>query len=299
MACKKEKERVALPEESVSFEQPAGTDVIEVPLNILLDGTTILEMKAVLNGSSSAENHNITFAVDTTKIGDYKAKYGAATLFPTKNYVFYKPISVLPAGANKSETAQLNLGLQSRLTELTTYVLPVVIKTIDGVSVETKSPMYYVIKTGKGFVSKTGWTIAAYSSQLTTATGPTALLDANQTTTFWQTATAQQMPQWVSINFNSDVTFTGLNYYFPTALSYPRLGGYPTSVQIETSMDGTTWANNGVFAVGISTDGVQRIDLAGAVTARYLRFTSLSSVLYINGATQINAIYISDLLLRP
>ncbi|TDQ07494.1 BT_3987 domain-containing protein [Pedobacter metabolipauper] len=300
MGCSKENDLVSLPDGSVSFAQAAGSDTIEMPVSILLDNTLVLEIKAALSGSASSDKHHVTFAVDTTKILEYRAKYGAALLPPSTSYLFFKPTVVIPAGASVSEAAQLNIGQQTKLTEYSTYVLPVVIKSVDGKieGAATSRVIYYVFKTGKPlFVNKTGWAIVGQSSVNGTQVAAN-LLDANNLTTYWGTTITATMPQWVTINFNREVSFIAVNYYLPTLLKYPTLGGYPKTIQIETSMNGTTWVNKGVFPGNIAADGSQSIDV-GATTARYLRFTVLSSEKYISGASLYEAIFISGISLVP
>ena len=90
------------------------------------------------------------------------------------------------------------------------------------------------------------------------------------------------------------MTFTAVNYYFPPALKYPTSGGYPTSIQIETSMDGTTWTTNGIFT-GNLVNNMQTLN-TGTTTAGYLRFTVLSSVKY---AATYAAVFISGIELLP
>ncbi len=295
-ACSKDDTRTLLPGGSISFQQVAGKDTLEMPLSVLQDSPVVLDIKAVLSGTVSSGEHRVSFAVDTTKITDFRARYGNALLLPATSYLFYKPTTLISAGAFVSDPAQLNIGQQTKLTEYSTYVLPVVIKSVDGNAEETATNqvLYYVFKTGKPlFVNKTSWTIAGFSSQNGTL-APTNLLDANNLTTYWVSNITQQMPQWVAINFNKEVTFMALNYYFPTALKYPTSGGYPTSIQIETSMDGTTWVNKGVFA-GNLVNNMQTLN-TGLTTARYLRFTSLAAVKY-NSA--YDAVFISGISLIP
>jgi len=296
MACRKENTPVSLPDGSVSFAQAANSDVIEIPLSIQQDNVEILELKAALAGTPSSGNHHVTFAVDTTKIAEYRTKYGSALLMPSTSYLFYKPTTQIPAGASVSEAAQLNIGQQTKLIEYSTYVLPVVIKSVDG-KIEgpaTNRVLYYVFKTGKPLkINKTGWTIQEVSSVFNTFVA-TNVLDANVLTTYWTSNITLKMPQWITLNFNRDITFTGLSYNVPTALNYPALGGYPTSIQIETSMNGTTWVDKGTFAGNIAGN-MQSIDI-GLTTARYLRFTVLSCVKYSN---TYEAIFISDISLIP
>jgi hypothetical protein len=295
-ACSKNDAPAALAEGTVSFEQVAGRDTIEMPLSILKDSAIVLGIKAALSGTVSPGEHWVTFGVDTNKITDYRARYGGTVLLlPTSSYLFYKPTTRIAAGQSVSDSAYLNIGQQTKLTEYSTYVLPVVIRSVDGKAegVATNRVIYFVFKTGKPlFVSKLGWTITATSQNGTLA--PATILDDNNLTTYWASNITQAMPQSVTINFNRDVSFIAVNYYLPTALNYPALGGYPTSVQIETSMNGTTWVNKGIFAGSIA--GNTQMLAIGLTTARYLRFTSLAVVKYSN---LYDAVFISGISLTP
>ena len=171
-----------------------------------------------------------------------------------------------------------------------------VIQSVDGNpdGATGKRVVYFVFKTGKPlFVNKTGWTIAGFSSVNGTSVAAN-LIDNNEATTYWGSNISQQMPQWVSINFNREVTFVSLNYYLPTVLKYPTLGGYPTSIRIETSMDGTNWVDKGTFAGNINNN-MQTLDV-GLTTARYLRFTALAAVKY---SSAYDAVFISGISLIP
>lgn len=293
-ACKKNDTPAALPEGSVSFQYTAK-DTIQVPVSIQKDSALPIGLQAALAGNQAGSDHWVTFAVDTTQLSTFQAKYGEAMLLPASSYLFYKATTPIPAGARVSDTAWLNIGQQTKLMEYSSYVLPVVIQSVDGSSEGVANKvLYYVFKTGKPlFINKKGWTIDSYSSQNGTSS-PNFLLDDDNLSTFWASNISGQMPQWVVINFNREVTFSSLNYYLPTALRYPTLGGYPTSVRIETSMDGTSWTDKGTFAGNVK-DNMQNIPI-GETTARYLRFTSLTSVKYSNA---FEAVFISGIGLMP
>lgn len=296
MACSKDNAPAALPDSSVSFQFAPGKDTIEMPLSILKDSAIVLGIQAALSGNPSSADHWVSFAVDTTKITSYRIKYGAGILLPIPSWLFYKSMARISAGDSISDSAQLNIGLQTKLTEYSTYVLPVVIQSVDGNpdGATGKRVVYFVFKTGKPlFVNKAGWTIAGFSSANGTSAA-TNLLDNNDISTLWASNITQQMPQWVSINFNREITFVSLNYYLPIALKYPTLGGYPTSIKIETSMDGSTWVDKGTFAGNI-TNNMQTLDV-GVTTARYLRFTSLAVVKY---NSLYDAVFISGISLIP
>jgi len=295
-ACSKEKSLVSLPNASVSFDFPSTKDSIEVSLPILDDVAMVFDIKAALSGSLSSGDHNISFAVDTTKITEFRAKYGNAVLLPATSYLFYKANTVIRAGSSVSEPAQLNIGQQTKLKGRTTYVLPIVIYAVDGKTegAATTRVIYYVFKTQKAkFIPRDTWTIAAFSSQNSSAVGAANVRDDNDKTTYWLSSTTQQMPQFVTINFNDEYTFTGLRYFYPTILAYPTSGGHPTSIQIETSMNGTTWINKGIFA-GNLVNNEQTLDL-GLTTARYLRFTVLTAARYSN----LPVVFVSGIALVP
>lgn len=295
-ACNKEEGTVSLPNGSVSFDFPSAKDSVEISLPIIDNVAMVFDIKASLSGSTSSSDHQISFGVDTTKIADFRTKYGNAVLLPATSYLFYKANTVIRAGSSVSEPAQLNVGQQTKLKGRTTYVLPVVIQSVDG-KIEgpaTTRVIYYVFKTQKAqFIPRDTWTIAAFSSQNSTAVGAAQVRDENDKTTYWLSSTTQQMPQFVTINFNDDYTFTGVRYFYPTILPYPTSGGHPTSIQIETSMNGTTWINKGIFA-GNLVNNEQTLDL-GITTARYLRFTVLAAARYSN----LPVVFVSGIALVP
>ncbi|RZM27673.1 MAG: DUF1735 domain-containing protein [Pedobacter sp.] len=296
-ACSKEEVRVSLPEGSVSFQQNGGKDTLQMPVSILKDSLTILELKVDLKGTTSSQEHWVNLAIDSTKLNEYRSKYGSATLLPASSYLFYKPTMRISANGSVSEPAVLNIGTQTKLMEYTTYVLPVVIKSVDGnADAAPDEVFFYVFKTGKPlFINKVGWAIAAFSSNFNTFVAAN-LIDANATGTYWASNITQTMPQSATINFNREVTFSAVNYTLPAILVYPTQGGYPTSIKIETSMNGTTWVDKGTFAGNINAADKKQTLNTGVTTARYLRFTSLAAIKYAN---TYDAIFISDISLVP
>ncbi|QPH41734.1 discoidin domain-containing protein [Pedobacter endophyticus] len=299
-ACGKEKMKEALPDGSVAIQQVAGKDTIEVNVSVDKDIPVVINLTAILLGEKSVDDHWITFGVDTTKIADYSLKYGDTPLLPSSSYLFHKPITLMPAGATVSQPAEFNIGAQTKLEQSSTYVLPLVVKAVDGDidAAATDRVVYVVVKTSAStlIVNREEWTIKDFSSQATNL-GPPGhqafkTFDDDNLTTFWATSNVQQMPQWVTINFNKVESFKALTYYIPPKMAYPTLGGYPTSIKIETSMNGTNWVNKGVFA-GKIANNMQTINL-GSTTAKFLRFTCLSSVKFQN---VVETIWISGITL--
>lgn len=298
--CRKDSAGSALPVNSVAIQAGSGKDTLQVSLPIASDSAFVIGVKAALTGAASSADHWVTFQVDTTKIAEYRSEYGSAVLLPTSCYYFYKSMTRIPAGSTVSDSAQLNIILQTKLDGYSTYILPVIIQSVDGNAdgIATEQVLYYVLQTGKpSVITRTGWTIAGYSSAYanTSTTYPASnVLDDNNTSTMWVSDLAGKMPQWVAISFNKTVTFSSVTYYFPTAYTYPAKGGYPTSIQIETSTDGTNWDSKGVFAGNIVSN-MQTIPV-GLTTAKYLRFTSLASVKY---SATYECIFISGIMVNP
>lgn len=295
-ACSKEDERAPLAEGVVTFDVLPERDSIQLPISLEADTIIQLNLRATMATGTSNSNHWVDFAVDTAKLNTYRMKYGSALLLPPSSYFFYKSQVSLQAGQTKSESAEINIIGQTKLLEYSTYVLPIIIRSVDGLveGPASSKVLYYVLKTGKPLlISKIGWTIGEVSSTLN-AFAASNVIDDNKTGTYWASDITETMPQWITINFNRDVTFSAVNYALPTLLNYPAQGGYPTSIQIETSMDGINWVNKGTFSGDIVNNG-QTLDI-GITTARHLRFTALSSVKY---SSTYSTIFISDISLVP
>jgi hypothetical protein len=295
-ACKKDNSTTPLPNRSVGLALTAGKDTMELPISILSDAAIVVRLQAALGGEVSGADHWVKLTVDTTKITAYRAKYGNVPVLPLNSYYFYQPMVRIAAGSLLSDPAQLNIYGQTKLKEYSTYVLPVVVQSVDD-NPDVAAPdkvLYLVFKTGRpAFASKAGWTIAGFSSVQGTNTAAN-VIDVNETGTFWCSNITQTMPQWVAINFNNTLAFSAVAYNFPAAVVYPTQGGYPTSIKIETSMDGTSWTDNGTYAGNLS--GSMQTLITGNITARYLRFTALSVVNYLN---LYNAVLISGIRVVP
>lgn len=304
MACKKdESDREVLAEGRVNFDLPAATDLIARSLDIKNISLVSMELKAILQGNASPDVHYITFETDTTKITDYRNKYGSsALLLPTTSYLFYKPTVALAAGTNISEPAILNLSYQTMLKARSTYVLPLAIASIDGQvqDPKTRRIIYYVFNTGEAlYVDHTGYTLTATASSTNGTNVAGRAVDANTLGTYWLSNVTAALPQWVTADFEREVSFSGLDYFFPTAVVYATVGGNTTSAKIETSSDGTTWVDKGTYPVDIkNAERKQTINLPSVTSARYLRFTILTAVPYVSGGATYSVGFVGGIVLR-
>lgn len=304
MACKKDEPSLeVLADDQVGFDLPASNDVVATNMEIKKASLVSVEMKATLEGGASTDTHYITFDTDTTKINDYKKKYSSsAMLLPTKSYLFYKQTVAIPAGTNVSEPTVLNVGFQTTLRPRTTYVLPIVISAIDGqkVDVKTRKVFYYVFNTGDAlYVDHAGFTLTATASSTLGTNTPARAIDATTGTTFWASSNTAALPQWINIDFARNVTFSGIDYFFPTGVT-DAINGKTTSAKLETSVDNTNWTDHGTFAIDVTNaERKHTINLPSPTTARYLRFTILAANPYVASATiTYNIGLVGGILLR-
>lgn len=304
MACKKnDTGGKVLSEGSVTFDLPTSANVVSRDLNIKDNAFITIEMKAKLVGDASSDVHYVKFIADTTKIADYRAKYGiGALLLPTSSYLYYKTIVPIAAGNTVSEPGVLNFNVSTSLKARSTYVLPLAIASIDGQPQDpgTRSVVYYVFNTGDAlYVDHTGFTLTATASSTLGTNTPAKAIDATTGTTFWASSNTVPLPQWLNIDFARNVTFTGFDYFFPTTLTTAN-GGLTTSAKVETSLDNITWVDKGTYAVNVNnTARVQTINMPSLTTARYLRFTILTANPYVASATVIyNIGFVGGLVLR-
>lgn len=268
-SCSKDGNKVQLPEGSISIQRLIESDTIRLELPIVNDSTVVIGLKAII-ASPSPSDHHIIFGVDAERLADYQAKYGSALLLPAHAYMFYRPSCSIEAGKSSSDSSEINIVQGTKLKSLTTYVLPLVIRSVDGnEGYATKDQtLFLVVKTGKSAViSKAGWKIHSVSTQ--DPWNPASnLLDNDDVNTTW--ATDIGMPQQVVLDLDGVIDFTAVTYRSP----FPSQGGYPKQVRIETSLDGFSWDDKGLFE-GQGIETTQTIPV-GAISARYVRFSILS-----------------------
>lgn len=268
-SCSKNNNKAILAENSIFIEGLIESDTVLLELPIVKDSAAVIGLKAIIDNPSTSDHH-ISFGVDPTRLADYQAKYGNAQLLPSNAYLFVRPNCSIAAGKSISDSSELNIVEGTKLKSMTTYVLPVVIRSVDGNTdyAAKAQTLFVVVKTGKAAViSKLGWSIRSVSSQ-DTWNPANNLLDDDDINSTW--ATDIGMPQYVELDLDGVVDFIAVTYRTP----YPYQGGYPKQVKIETSMDGSNWDDKGTY----DGDGVDatKILATGNCTAKYLRFSILS-----------------------
>ncbi len=281
---------------SVSIQgYSSTTDTLVKEMPLVTDSVITFKLGATLNGQSATNDHYIRFAVDTSKIALYRSKYGDATLLPNCSYFFYKSDCYIREGSSLSDSVEMNIVQENSLKGFTTYVLPMVIQSVDGQknAVAPGEVMFLVFEAGKSSViSKAEWEIVSVSSEWEAGMAVQAI-DNVITTGGWASDPYGSMPQNIVIDFGYATTFSEVTDH-PRYYEIGQQGGVPTKVKIELSMDGISWTDKGTFDLEHSEEQV--IDMGGECTAQYMRFTVLEATLMF-GAYE--AVYLSEIGLNP
>lgn len=280
-SCKKNKNEVAIPAGQVYIAQAAASDTLPQKVSSAQDSVFIIKLQAAVHSTISG-NHTVVFAVDTSQMVAYRAKYGNAQTLPLVNYNFPFFVSTINGGETTGTSTQLNIVQETRLQPATTYVLPVIIKTVDGQAPGqpgTGQVTYILIKTAPidyGVpIDKTGWSVVSFSSQYTGYDAANVV--GTGTTNFWW-AFGVAMPQYVTIDMAQQHRLKAVTFYNS---DYYAFGNNPTQIQIELSLDGNTWTNMGSnFQGGTPGTTIHKLLMKPITQARYIRFTVLQSTLY-------------------
>ncbi len=281
---------------SVSIQgYSSTTDTLVKEMPLVTDSVITFKLGAMLNGQPATSDHYIRFAVDTSKIALYREKYGDAFLLPDISYFFFKSDCYIRAGSTLSDSIAMNIVQENSLRPYSTYVLPLVIQSVNGQknAVAPGEVMYLVFKAGKASViGKAEWKIVSVSSEWEPGMAVEAI-DNILTTGGWASDPYGSMPQNIVIDFGYPVTFSAVTDH-PRYYEIGQQGGVPTKVKIELSMDGTSWTDKGTFDLEHLEEQV--IDMGGECTAQYMRFTVLEATLMF-GAYE--AVYLTEIGLNP
>jgi hypothetical protein len=288
ISCKKNTAPPAILASSNAFIKEAViADTLAGAVSPDLDSIVTFKLEASVTNPVSG-THTVVFGVDTGQMANYIAKYGTASLLPSSNYFIPFPDGNFTEEAKLSSAAQINIVNTSKLSPGTTYVLPVVMKSIDGQPIEkplTDQAIYLVVRVsgilsqGGTPINKAGWTIVSYSSQDDADGYPAINVLDNDVNTQWLSDQTQQLPQWLVIDMGQPHSLKAITFQYDPAFSLD--GGAPTQVEIELSNDGTVWSNAGTFSGLNPGTQTQSLYLKSITAARYIRFTVLqATVLY-------------------
>lgn len=284
VSCKKNTDMPLLAPGAAYINEAVNTDTAKtIKMSTDKDSLFTVKLEVAVKAAASG-THNVVLGVDTSKMAAYRAKYGNASVLPSSSYFIPFANCQIPAGATKSNSAEINILSQSLLRPLTTYVLPVVIKNVDGQVPETIGQgqiIYLVFKTtGVDYgtpINKAGWSIATYSATYSAAIYPaTAVLD-NKPGTQWVTPLTTPMPQYITIDMAQTYNLKAVTYQEWTSFA---AGANPTQIKVELSTDGNNWLNMGTFTDTAPGTSVKNLPMKPVTPARYIRFTVLQASIY-------------------
>lgn len=285
ISCKKNQVEPQLAPSAVSIKDAFNTDTAKtVKLSTEKDSLITIKLVAAVAQAAGSDGHTVVFGVDTSQMSAYRAKYGNALVLPASSYFIPFASGNIAAGTTESSAAEINILGESLLRPSTTYVLPVVIKSVDGQSPEKTGQgqlIYLLFKTaGTDFgaaISKTGWSIVSYSSTYSAALYPAAYAIDNKPNTQWVSNLTGTMPQYVTIDMGQSYNLKAVT--FQEWASYAA-GANPTQIMIELSTDGSNWTNAGTYNDAAPGTAIKNLKLSKVTPARYIRFTVLKASVY-------------------
>jgi hypothetical protein len=292
ISCKKNQVEPQLAPSAVYIKEAFSTDTAKtVKLSTDKDSLITIKLTAAVAQAASSGGHAIVFAVDTNQMSAYRAKYGNALVLPASSYFIPFASGSIAAGATESSAAEINILGESSLRQSTTYVLPVVIKSVDGQSPEKTGQgqvIYLLFKTGAtdfgNPISKTSWSIVSFSSTYSAALYPAAYAIDNKPTTQWVSNLTGTMPQYVTIDMGQSYNLKVIT--FQEWASYAA-GANPTQIMIELSTDGSNWTNAGTYNDASPGTVIKNLKLSKVTPARYIRFTVLKASVYASVYTPV------------
>lgn len=292
-ACS-EDEITELPASSIGISgYSSQNDTLVTEMEVLTDSIITIKLNATLHENEATDNHYVRFAVDTSKIASYRNKYGEAFVLPSTSYFFVKPECQITKGSTLSDEIELNIVQQTLLRPYSTFVLPLVIETVDGnpKSVNPGEVMYLVFKAGRAlFISKAEWEIVDATDIETGPGVPNNAID-NDEGTFWQAGSTVGAvpPYFIEIDFANEIVFTAISI-----TNFHPVFGSILEGQIEVSLDGDIWSDLGTYQY---TEQGDRLIETGITSARYIRL-NISKVEPVFGGL-FNPLYISEITLIP
>lgn len=286
ISCKKSQVEPLLAPNGVYIKDALTTDTAKtIKLSTAKDSLVTIKLVAAVAQAAGSGIHTVVFGVDTSQMAAYRVKYGNATVLPASSYFIPFTSSNIAAGATESNTAEINIVTETALLPSTTYVLPVVIKSVDGQSPKatgSKGQIIYLLFRAVGIdygtpISKTSWSIVSYSTTNSTTTYPAAYVLDNKPGTQWVSLISAPMPQYVTIDMAQSYNLKAVT--FQEWASFAS-GANPTQIMIELSTDGSNWTNAGTYNDASPGTAIKSLKLSKVTPARYIRFTVLKASVY-------------------
>lgn len=293
-------DKVVLPDQPLSeYEKVYMPQAVNNPVKKAL---TVSESPQVLIYGANyggqdypAQDIQVDFIIDHPLVDDFNGKNGTQyKALPANTYSFTQNSSTIQKGMLSTPPLEIKINTSgpNAIDVLTDYLLPVTIAVPKG-SVKVNEGLrttYYVVRSQPNLADypeyeRTGWTIAGFSSEEPAeaqwGNGGQALhtLDDNAGTFWhsqWQGGTPGP-PHHITVNMGTTKTLHGL--WFIGRQNDQE--GKPKNVQVQVSMDGSTWTDAGSFTLENNKDK-QKQFLNGFKPAKYFKviFTSSYDAVY-------------------
>jgi hypothetical protein len=281
------KDKVVLPYQPIdSYTQIYMPEAVNGPIIKTLkitDSAQTLIYGANYGGQGYPGNDiSVNFAVNKALADSFNvANKTDYPVMPDGSYTLSANTAIIPKG--KVSTTPLTISVKtngtSAMDALKTYILPV---GISGSPIKVREALrttFYILKAQPDFndypnYDRANWAIIGFSSQEANGEGPNNgraifALDGN-TSTFWHTqwsGASPGPPHYIIIDMKEAKTLHGVSFVGRQADG----GGKPNEVNIQVSLDNTTWTDAGTFNLLNNKDLQKQFLPNGFKSTRYIK----------------------------
>lgn len=299
---------VYLPGDYASATNTFTLALLHTPLDVT--GTMSTKLAAMATREVAADV-TLTLIADTSLIGEYnKANNTNCAALPSGAYHVVNPGTLkIKAGAIVSDSMEVEITDPSSLNNPNGYLLPFRIEKVEGqdkgVRISSNRGAAFINVTYQynnivaseapvagALADRTGWT-ATVSNTTSSTTGPTAMLDGNNSTA-WRSSNSSTAAKWAIINMGALQTIKGLQL----TPSYVSTNDNPTKITVSISADSLTWTSQGTWTGTRPASGTNAanpdqkgITFIAPVQTRYIRL-DITAVVSGNraGIGEVNAV---------
>lgn len=228
----------------------------------------------------------VSFSVSADSVAIFNSRNGTNyPILPAGSYTLNTADAIIPRGQLNTPPLTITVKTEGALDVFKEYLLPVTMK-IDESAGDVKlnaslSTTYYLVKATLNLsdfaeFDRSNWTVTSFSSEEVNGEGPDNgraifAIDGN-VNTFWHTRYSDnfaQPPHVLVIDMNETKTVHGVSF----VARQNENSGRPMDVSVQTSLNGTDWADPENFTLQ-STNNQQRLFfLSGFKEARYIKLS--------------------------
>ncbi len=272
------------------FMQSASNGSVPKSLAIK-DEWTNISFGAGYGGFTILKNPvKVNFEIDKKKVEQYNQQNNTNyELPPAESYKISSPSVVIEPGNAGSNNNNLEIN-PLKLGGTKTYIIPISISDVQpNISVNEKLRTTFYLVNGvyesNPFkpISIKGWEIHDFSNDDHDRFGGRAKYAIDGTKEMVWLSTYRRVngwrpkhPHYLAIDMNATHTLHGITLYGRRGANHAYL--FPKNVLIQTSNDGNTWTNAGLFSIAASSEDTSAtMYFEKSVNCRYYKVTVLSS----------------------